>query len=734
MDILLDQNKKPSSLGDGFHPSYGNGFVYDTDELERELGIDWWPHTVFTSLPAATVESAVHSMQQANAMVSLGHAQLSSLRAWSTLLTVSIFNKQGVSAIKSFFFLWSFAVKALVYSSFLHVDHVAGCLTVWFFWQIQNSGKQPGGEPVPADLQWRDEDVDQAIEELCKALEALVMSTELFGDVSNLMASFMSMQAHLLLILVRWFFNRAAAVASTAQRPTSWAVCAQIVRTTTGCLRTHLDSQGQGVNPMQQGELLVKGLMGSLLIALELMYSQNGSKFELSAGPNGGYGQAMADAFADVTLAGLGFLPLLCSAVEHPAYANLALGGINLLINSFLAPSTWLALLQNYFPTLSVLRWMHTYSTSEYPKVVLSICLSLARVRGGAEMLQNAGFFSHLLILSQHFQGENRVIAGSMEGPFSVWQNWEQQQQEGWLWGLKMAVVTAILQSCGENDAGGAIVESALTYIGAVKERILSSLHAPFVSFDAQGRKKTKLQQPQTTPRALQETQHVVALLSELMRHRKSWVQALPNSVTEFCETSLHLLAYIAREGLVRPGVFHATHVGIRCRPVRKEEIAAHQRPSIVGSNSGWFAVCGMGSSVGEEKRNSVSTPLLSTSSPPSRTTSPSTGVHAIGSSFCTEYSDLVAINVYKLVLLLLKFICKQVQHAVERFEDGGPIDYTQFPELPSPEVLHSLQVENPFHSSLGFLSLCLIKLAVQSHCWVCFSLVCFCCLRVCPQ
>jgi len=521
------------------------------------------------------------------------------------------------------------------------------------------------------------------------------MSTGLFGDVSNLVASFMSMQAHLLLILVRWFFNRAAAVVSTAQRPSSWAVCAQIVRTTTGCLRTHLDSQGQGVNPMQQGELLVKGLMGALLVALELMYSQNGRKFELSAGPNGGYGQAMADAFADVTLAGLGFLPLLCSAVEHPAYANLALGGINLLINSFLAPSTWLALLQNYFPTLSVLRWMHTDSTSEYPKVVLSICLSLARVRGGAEMLQNAGFFSHLLILSQHFQDEKRVIAGSMEGPFSVWQNWEQQQQEGWLWGLKMAVVTAILQSCGENDAGGAIVESALTYIGAVKDRILSSLHAPVVSFDTQGRKKTKLQQPQTTPRALQETQHVVALLSELTRHRKSWVQALPNSVTEFCETSLHLLAYIAREGLVLPGVFHATHVGIRCRPVRKEEIAAHQRPSIVRSNSGWFAVCGMGSSVGEEKRDLVSTPLVSTSSPPSRTASPSTGVHAIGSSFCTEYSDLVAINVYKLVLLLLKFICKQVQHAVERFEDGGPIDYTQFPELPSPEVLHSLQVEN---------------------------------------
>jgi hypothetical protein len=144
MDILLDQNKKPSSLGDGFHPSYGNGFVYDTDELERELGMDWWPNTVFTSLPAATVESAVHSMQQANAMASLGHAQLSSLRAWSTLLTVSIFNKQGVSAIKSFFFLWSFAVKALVYSSFLHVDHVVECLTVWFFWQIQNFWKTAG--------------------------------------------------------------------------------------------------------------------------------------------------------------------------------------------------------------------------------------------------------------------------------------------------------------------------------------------------------------------------------------------------------------------------------------------------------------------------------------------------------------------------------------------------------------------------------------------------------------
>lgn len=206
----------------------------------------------------------------------------------------------------------------------------------------------------------------------------------------------------------------------------------------------------------------------------------------------------------------------------------------------------------------------------------------------------------------------------------------------------------------------------------------------------------------------MQEVQHVMSLLCELSSHQMTWRRTLPDSIPEFEEMSLHLLAYIAREGLVRSGVYHSSHIGIRCQPVLKEEIAAHARPSIVGSSAGWFAVCARGCVVKEANGSSASppknTPVATTSSPlRTGSSSPSSGLVSTGSSAasassappCTEYSDLVAIDVYRLVLLLLKFICKQVQHAVDRFESGGTNDYSHFPQLPAPEVLYPLQVCN---------------------------------------
>lgn len=219
------------------------------------------------------------------------------------------------------------------------------------------------------------------------------------GHVPNLIPSFMTMQAHLLLLFVRWLFDRAAA--HSPKRRRLWEVCAKVVRTTVGCLKFHLDSH---VVLRQQGEELGKGLLGALIVALELMYSQNGGRIQDSEESTGQVGQDIGDAFADVTLVGLGFLPLLSAAVEHPSYSNLALSGINLLIKGFLAPTTWLPVLQNHFPTRCLLGRMHADLGSESPKVALSMCLSLARGKGGAEMLQNAGVFSHLLILSKQLQ------------------------------------------------------------------------------------------------------------------------------------------------------------------------------------------------------------------------------------------------------------------------------------------------------------------------------------------
>lgn len=207
----------------------------------------------------------------------------------------------------------------------------------------------------------------------------------------------------------------------------------------------------------------------------------------------------------------------------------------------------------------------------------------------------------------------------------------------------------------------------------------------------------------------MQEVQHVMSLICELANHQLTWGRTLPESITEFEEMSLHLLAYIAREGLVRSGVYHSFHVGIQCHPVQKEEIIAHGRPSFVGSCAGWFALCAKGSTVKESNGAASPPPKVApqaAAASPTRSSSSLSGSGLITSGSLpsitssvtyTEYSDLVAINVYRLVLLLLNFNCKQVRHAVDRFEDRGAIDYSHFPQLPAPEVLYHLQVHYIF-------------------------------------
>lgn len=215
------------------------------------------------------------------------------------------------------------------------------------------------------------------------------------GDISNLLPTVMTMQAHLLLVFLRRLWVRATPTSQgNAQL---WAVCAKVVRTTVGCLKLQLDSH---VAFRHTGEELVKELLGSFLIALEIIYAQNGGAEEGTRA----VGQELGNAFADITLTALGFLPGLCTAVEHPLYFNLALAGINLLIKGFIAPTTWVSILQNHLPIRSLIGRIHSDVGSESPRVALNICLSLARTRVGAEMLQNTGIFSHLLTLSKQLQ------------------------------------------------------------------------------------------------------------------------------------------------------------------------------------------------------------------------------------------------------------------------------------------------------------------------------------------
>lgn len=102
--LLTKETELVGSIGkapmlEGIHPAYGNGYLYDTEALEAELGLEWWPQTESAVLPSSVVERSLRFLQRANAMASLGHSQLSALRAWAAVVTVSIFDKRGVSII-----------------------------------------------------------------------------------------------------------------------------------------------------------------------------------------------------------------------------------------------------------------------------------------------------------------------------------------------------------------------------------------------------------------------------------------------------------------------------------------------------------------------------------------------------------------------------------------------------------------------------------------------------------
>ncbi|XP_074314664.1 uncharacterized protein LOC141649895 [Silene latifolia] len=55
-------------------------------------------------------------------------------------------------------------------------------------------------------------------------------------------------------------------------------------------------------------------------------------------------------------------------------------------------------------------------------------------------------------------------------------------------------------------------------------------------------------------------------------------------------------------------------------------------------------------------------------------------------------FSDIVAIQLYRIAFLVLKFLCLQADDALRRAEELGSVDLSHFPELPDPEILHGLQ------------------------------------------
>lgn len=86
--------------------------------------------------------------------------------------------------------------------------------------------------------------------------------------------------------------------------------------------------------------------------------------------------------------------------------------------------------------------------------------------------------------------------------------------------------------------------------------------------------------------------------------------------------------------------------------------------------------------------------------------------------------ADLVALHIYSISFLLLKYLCMETEGAAKRSEELGFADLTQIPELPMLEILHGLQVKSasaPVLSTSSLLSLkgCkLFEIMKKFHHW----------------
>lgn len=558
---------------------------------------------------------------------------------------------------------------------------------------------------------WLEGDIESCTVSIARDMEAAVIALTHDEDSTGYVAKFLASQAELLLALVRWLCDNYATSVPANQE--YLRLCATIMRSVVTCLKPVLAFE----NAIQSPGRLVRGLLGALVMAVEFVYMSG--KEDISISRKTPHGTSRGDVFADVALVGLGFLPVLCSLTQKEEYSNLAVAAINLLIKGFLAPQRWFPIVQRDFPLQLALSRMRLHKGTEFPRVMLNLCLSLSCARVGGELLVAAGFFTHLMQLSQELQvADDSSI--DMEGPFAVWQK-HKRQQEG-LWGFGVSVVTALVRSCGDED----VAEKAYAYFAMEKDRMLAALRAPISFVDPLGRKKAKLQHPHTSLAALQQTQRIVALICELSAHYSPWIRCFEDSILQYGNMTVHLLAFIAKEGSTRPGGLRIDG-SVSCQPLHREERSAHVRPCIVGSNCAWFSVAAKGCILRDKQRHSSSSRSPSptrTSSPMRLSSSPSSATMLVKTSGsggtqppCTEYSDQIAMNVYKLAAVLLRFLCKQAQQAVSRVSADGPPDFLHFPSLPAPDILHNLQV-SPCRCSLFYSLQQLVNFILRYFCF----------------
>ncbi|KAJ4826105.1 hypothetical protein Tsubulata_010953 [Turnera subulata] len=488
------------------------------------------------------------------------------------------------------------------------------------------------------------------INHLCQCLHTTIESLATGLDVSNEILDSLTAQAELVLHLMNSVQNRLSS-----------SVCVHIMKTS-----------GYGLKMLSDLRFSISGVKRATEISLMVLLL--GMEFSQTSDQE-------SEDFAEISNICLGLLPILCNFVTTVEHSSLSLTTTDLILRRFLTPDTWFPIIQKHLQLQHVILKLQDKDSLSLVSVTFKFLLTLAHVRGGAQMLLNAGFFYYLRVLFSDLteDGPSSVIIDDNASLRSA----DRTEKPQNIWGLGLAVIAAMLHSLGDSSSCAAIMENVIPYIFSEKASlILYYLSAPDFPSDKQDKKRPRAQRTQTSLTGLKDTEHTLMLICMLAKHWSSWVKAMKNVDVQLGERSVHLLAFISR-GLHRIGE-SPSKAPLLCPPNLKEEFEWCQKPSILNSRNGWFALsphcCLSPLKFSTVSATSTAVVIRSPSNGTANTVSP------------TFFSDLVALQIYKIAFLLLKFLCLEAKGAAKRSEDVGYVDPAYFPELPMPEILHGLQ------------------------------------------
>ncbi|KAL3843385.1 hypothetical protein ACJIZ3_000788 [Penstemon smallii] len=486
------------------------------------------------------------------------------------------------------------------------------------------------------------------IDHVCQCIHTTLESFAPFPDATEDILNILMVQAELLLLLVRSISN--------SPQP----ACLLVLKTSGYGLKV-LSSSRPSVDFGTAKKLLLMLILYSVRLCCKDFHSHTAADIE------------SVEFSAEASNASLGILPILCNCIENSVHCTLTLAAIDLILKGFSSPATWFPIIQKHFPLHHIVLKLQDKTLSKTTSVILKILLNIARVRQGTEMLLNSGIIASLRLLLSDF---------SEGGPFSVIQserisdNTERPQP---IWGLSLALLTAIIQSLGDSSSSATTVEYVMVCILVEKAPLISYyLSAPDFPSGGHEKKRARALKSNISLTELKETQNTLGLICVLAGIRTSWNKVLKDTESHLREKSIHLLAFISR-ATQRPGESTTRDSPLLCHPVLKEEFEWYQKPSSINSRNGWFALASLGCNL--NPRATSTTLVVRDQSNENAILLPQ-----------SHFSDVIAIELYKIAFLLLKFLCKQAESAGRKAEEVGFVDLEHFPELPMPEILHGLQ------------------------------------------